>query len=76
MENETNKKEYSNGEMAIVWRPGQCIHSGVCTRLLPNVYKPIERPWVKIENATTEELKAQIDRCPSGALTYYMNKEK
>ena len=39
------------------------------------VYKPKERPWIQIENATTAELIAQINQCPSGALTYRMNKE-
>ena len=34
------------------------------------------RPWVKIENATTEELKAQIDQCPSGALIYRENEKE
>ena len=34
----------------------------------------MERPWIKIENATTEQLKNQINKCPSGALSYYMNK--
>ena len=30
---------------------------------------------LQIENATTAELIAQINQCPSGALTYRMNKE-
>jgi hypothetical protein len=40
------------------------------------VYNPKETPWLKIENATTEELKAQIMKCPSGALSYSMNDEE
>jgi len=35
-----------------------------------------KKPWIAIENATTEELKSQIAKCPSGALGYYMNDEK
>lgn len=66
-------KEYSNGEITIVWKPDVCMHSGVCTRTLPEVYDPKGKPWIKIDNATTEELKAQVKKCPSGALTYYMN---
>ena len=31
--------------------------------------------WVQIENATTEELIAQIGKCPSGALSYRLNKK-
>lgn len=68
-------KEYSNGELTIVWKPKTCIHAAECVKALPKVYNPKARPWLKIENATTEELKAQIKKCPSGALSYYMNDE-
>jgi uncharacterized Fe-S cluster protein YjdI len=69
------KKEYSNGELTVVWKPGKCQHAGICVKRLPKVYLPREKPWIKPENATTEELKAQIDQCPSGALSYYLNDE-
>ncbi len=68
-------KNYSNGELTVVWKSNLCIHSGVCVRTLPKVYNTKERPWIKPENASTEELKAQINKCPSGALSYFMNKE-
>ena len=29
-------------------------------------------PWIKPENASIDALKAQIEQCPSGALTYKM----
>lgn len=70
------KIEYTNGEMTIIWQPELCQHAGICVKMLPNVYHPKERAWVQIENATTEELIAQIRKCPSGALSYKMNKEK
>lgn len=66
-------KTYINGELTIVWKPGKCTHSGVCVRTLPQVYNPKAKPWITIENASTEELKAQIAKCPSGALSYYQN---
>jgi uncharacterized Fe-S cluster protein YjdI len=69
-------KEYSNGELTVVWKPKKCIHSGVCVKMLPQVYNPKEKPWVKVKNATTRELKNQIDNCPSGALSYYFSSEK
>ena len=68
-------KEYTNGEITVVWKPKTCIHAAVCVKTLPNVYKPKEKPWIQIDNATTEELKAQVSQCPSGALSYYMNGE-
>ncbi|WP_235299632.1 (4Fe-4S)-binding protein [Portibacter marinus] len=66
-------KEYTNGEITIVWKPKKCYHSGICVQTLPQVYKPNEKPWVQPENATTEQLKSQVQKCPSGALTYFMN---
>ncbi|HCO67158.1 MAG TPA: (4Fe-4S)-binding protein [Dysgonomonas sp.] len=68
-------KEYTNGEVTVIWKPQLCIHSGICVASLPLVYNPKERPWVKPENATTEELIQQINMCPSGALSYRMNKD-
>jgi uncharacterized Fe-S cluster protein YjdI len=61
---------YSNGEITINWKPDKCIHAGECVKNLPDVYKPTEKPWVQINNASTEELKAQIAKCPSGALSW------
>ena len=69
------KKEYSNGEITVVWKPGKCIHAGICVQTLPEVYKPKEKPWIQIDNASTEALKDQVSKCPSGALSYYMNDE-
>lgn len=71
MEREIVKK-YSNGELNVIWKPKKCIHAAECVKALPEVYNPDEKPWIKAENATTEELKAQIAKCPSGALSYEM----
>jgi uncharacterized Fe-S cluster protein YjdI len=66
-------KEYSNGEVTVVWKPEACIHSAICAKGLPEVFKPGERPWVKIDAATTNAIVDQVKACPSGALSYYMN---
>jgi predicted GNAT family acetyltransferase/uncharacterized Fe-S cluster protein YjdI len=62
-------KDYSNGEITILWQPEKCIHSGICVKTLPKVYNPQERPWIKLENASSEELINQVATCPSGALS-------
>lgn len=67
--------KYSNGEITIIWNPEKCIHSGVCVKTLPAVYNPKAKPWISIRNATTEELKHQIETCPSGALSYELNQK-
>lgn len=69
-------KEYSNGEVTIVWAPETCIHSGICVKGLPEVFKPKEKPWIKIGAASTQDLVNQVKACPSGALSYYMNDKK
>lgn len=69
-------KEYTNGQLTIVWKPKKCIHAAECVKALPKVYNPKDNPWIRIENASTEELKAQIRKCPSGALSYFMNGEE
>lgn len=63
-------KKYKNKELTILWEPKKCIHAGVCVKTLPGVYDPKAKPWIKPENATIQELKDQIDLCPSGALSY------
>ncbi len=67
------RKNYTNGELTIVWKPVKCIHAKECIKALPQVYDPAGKPWIKAENATVEELKAQIQKCPSGALSYSMD---
>ncbi|MFT6747083.1 MAG: putative Fe-S cluster protein YjdI [Glaciecola sp.] len=67
------KTQYKNEDLTIHWDQSKCSHAGVCVRTLPKVYNPRERPWVKIENASSEALKAQISKCPSGALSYTLN---
>lgn len=69
-------KKYSNGEVTIVWKNALCIHSGICARGLGEVFKPRERPWIQPENANTEALIEQVKKCPSGALSFYMNSDK
>lgn len=66
-------KEYSNGEVTVVWKPELCQHAGVCVKTLPKVYDPKAKPWIKVENATSEDLRAQVSKCPSGALSIYEN---
>ncbi len=34
-----------------------------------------KKPWITPEGATTEQIIDQIKKCPSGALSYYLNSE-
>lgn len=71
-------KEYSNEEVTVVWKPESCIHSTICWKKatgLPDVFQPGTKPWVKMEGGTTEEIIRQVDKCPSGALSYRLKNE-
>lgn len=68
------KKEYSNGEVTIVWQSGKCIHSANCVNNNPDVFQPKEKPWIIPENSTSEKIMETINKCPSGALTFYKSK--
>ena len=68
-------KEYSNGEVTIVWKNALCTHSANCVKNNPDVFKPKEKPWITPEYSTTNKIIETVKRCPSGALTYYLNKK-
>jgi len=69
-------REYTNGGITVVWQPDLCIHSTCCFIDLPEVFDPEKRPWVNPHGASTEKIIAQVERCPSGALSYRWNKRE
>lgn len=66
-------KEYKKGNLTVIWKKDLCIHAANCAKGLPEVFKPKERPWIQTDGADEETIKAQIDKCPSGALSYKMD---
>jgi len=62
-------KRYTNGEVTVVWQPSLCVHSAICFRGLPAVFDPRRRPWVVLDGQSTGAIVAQIEECPSGALS-------
>jgi uncharacterized Fe-S cluster protein YjdI len=40
---------------------------------LPEVFDPRGKPWVKINSASTEVIIDQVKKCPSAALSFFMN---
>ena len=71
-------KKYSNEDITIVWKPSVCIHSTLCwkgEKGLRTVFNPAEKPWIKPEGATTNEIIERVNNCPSGAISFYYNNE-
>lgn len=67
--------KYKNDEITVVWKPKLCIHSEICWKGLDDVFKPLEKSWIKMEGAPSEKIIAQVNLCPSGALNYLKNKK-
>ena len=74
MDSKDIKKEYTNGEVTVVWQSGKCTHSGNCVKNNPDVFQPREKPWINIDGSSTEKIIETVQKCPSGALTFYKNK--
>jgi uncharacterized Fe-S cluster protein YjdI len=59
---------YHNERIAVHWNPSRCVHSERCMHGLPQVFQRDARPWVRLDEATPDEIAAVVARCPSGAL--------
>jgi uncharacterized Fe-S cluster protein YjdI len=66
-------RQYTNDDITVVWKPDQCIHSKICWKGLFEVFNPKLRPWVNMSGAESERIAEHVDRCPSGALSWYKN---
>jgi uncharacterized Fe-S cluster protein YjdI len=70
------QKNYTNGEITVVWKPDLCIHSTKCVSGLSEVFDTQARPWVNMQGADSERIIAQVNLCPSGALSYFTNADE
>lgn len=73
-EDQTVKKMfYRNNAITVIWKPSICKHSGRCVSGLPGVFNLQAKPWINMEGAEPDQIKAQVDACPTGALTWELN---
>lgn len=63
-------QSYAAPGITVTFDPEICAHSGVCLRTLPGVFDISRRRWVRPDGASPGDVRAAIDRCPSGALQY------
>ncbi|MCC5927785.1 MAG: (4Fe-4S)-binding protein [Cyclobacteriaceae bacterium] len=63
------KKEYTNGEITVIWQSEKCIHSGNCVKNLKAVFNPSQKPWIQMDKAGSDAIVDAVSKCPSGALS-------
>ena len=61
---------YESPEITVTFDPGKCVHSGFCVLGLPAVFDVSRKRWVRPELVSADQVAAQVERCPSGALQY------
>jgi putative redox protein len=64
-----NKHTYANEDITVEWKPELCRHSARCASQLPTVFNPAARPWINMDGATSQEIREQVAKCPTGALS-------
>ena len=64
------KRTYENDSIRVFWDSSLCIHTANCFNADPAVFDVGRRPWVQLDEATTESVVAAVELCPSGALRY------
>ncbi|WP_242085386.1 (4Fe-4S)-binding protein [Aestuariivivens sediminis] len=73
---EVNAKEFSNDDITVTYDPCICKLSGKCAKELSDVFSNTIIPWINLDNSETDQVIKQIKKCPSGALQYFLKKEK
>ena len=63
------KKEYTKGDLTIVWKPEICEHTAECVKNASKVFNPAKKPWIQLDQDDAETVMAAVRKCPSGALT-------
>jgi len=64
------REDYVGKQVTIHDNRGACAHAGFCTDQLSSVFRMGTEPWIDADGASIEEVKAAVDACPSGALSY------
>jgi len=74
MDNTTNNspskgiKEYKCNDLIVLWEPGACSHSGKCLHGEPEVFDFDRRPWIKLDQASPEDIIKTIDKARAARL--------
>ncbi len=72
---ESGYRLYEGKAIEVYFNLGICQHSGNCVKGNHDVFNTHQKPWIKADEASAEEIARVIDTCPSNALKYRLKKE-
>ncbi len=61
---------FEAGPIQVTWSKRRCIHAAECVRRLPAVFQPGTKPWVRLGDASADDVAEVVRHCPTGALQY------
>lgn len=69
------KREYkrSDNALTVYWNSDLCHHCGNCFIKLTEVFQPDQRPWIKVDAASSEKIAEVVKQCPSKAIALEPN---
>ena len=67
---EKTVKHYPGSEIDVYWDSRLCIHAGECIQAEGDVFENGRSPWCDPDQAARQYVRAIVERCPSGALSY------
>lgn len=67
---EKGYRKYEGDKIDVFYHIDVCEHAAKCVHGSPSVFNTHKKPWICLKDANEEEVKATIDKCPSGALKY------
>jgi uncharacterized Fe-S cluster protein YjdI len=72
---EEKRVYYKSDKITVSYSPNVCIHAAECVNGLPNVFDPKKKPWINVNEEDPEKIIEVINKCPSGALKYSLDKD-
>jgi CDGSH-type Zn-finger protein len=71
-----HSNKYVGEKITILFNGGACAHAAHCVNDLPTAFSKDGDPWILPDSASITELIKQVEKCPSGALSYSLNNEE
>ena len=65
------KTKFEGAKSDVFWDERLCIHIGECGRADNDLFVGGRKPWCRPDAVGADEVVDVVDRCPSGALTYF-----